>query len=251
MARQLVCTDRNQALWLWCRKHYLTASDLFTWSGEGGPYWPGKRQHILDSKLYGIEREFPPASQRKMEHGSYDEDHNRVKFCTYAKLRSRPAHYMITNDRWPYLAATLDGVIAPPTGPQDINPRIFTYPDHVQDVRDRMLFESTVGIAELKQTEDMAKNRNAWFGYERKGLYYPGFGPEYYHPQIQAQMHIGEYTWCVLVGQIGASQMHAHFFERDESFAEVLDEYNEEFRQEVTFAGGLLFAGARLTKEAA
>lgn len=243
MARRLVCTDHDKALWKWCRKHYLTASDLFTWSGAGGPYWPGKKQDILDDKLRGVERDFKPASYRKMEHGSYDEDHNRTKFCHYAKLRSRPAHYMIGNDRWPYLAATLDGIIAPPKQAVDINPLIFTDPEHVQGVRDRMLFEKTVGIAELKQTDENAKTRNAWFGYERKGVWTPSWGPEYYHPQVQAQMHIGEFSWCVLVGQIGASNMHAHFFERDPAFAEQLDEWNEEFRAEVGFAGGLLLAG--------
>lgn len=239
--RTIICDDRDEDLWHAARRFYLTASDLYTFGGLGDAWWPGSKTEILDEKVFGIPKQFggdDPVKQeivhRKMAHGWFNEENNRRKFSHFSKLRTRPAHYLITHERWPWLAATLDALIEPPKRAETIIPDVFTDPAHVQSIRDRMVFAAQgTGICELKQTENKASYRNQWFGYtNRKGAWVPGYGPAYNQPQVQAQMHITGCRWAVLVGQIGAIHMQAHLFERDESFAEWLDIINEKFRVE-------------------
>lgn len=243
MGRRIVCKDDGDdspnSVWQQARKYYLTASDLYTFGNLGEKWWPGSRQEVLDEKCAGIPRVFgkTPEKQeiakRKMAHGAFNEENNLRKFTQFAKVSTRPSHYFVTNDRWPWLGCTLDAIIVPPKRVLKIDPRVFTDAEHVQYVRDRMTFLQGTGVCELKQAENKATYRNDWFGYvNRKGAHVPGYGPAYNQPQIQAQMHITGMKWGVLVGQIGAIHMQVHLFERDESFAGWLDVINEEFRVE-------------------
>ena len=182
-------------------------------------------------KVFGKTPEKQEQAKRKMAHGWFNEDNNRRKFSHFAKIRTRGTHSLVNNSRWPWLAATLDAVVVPPKTPADIIPDVFTDADHVQAIRDKMLFLEGTGVCELKQQENKAAYRNMWFGYtNRRGKWVPGYGPAYNQPQLQAQMHIAGTHWGLLVGQIGAIHMQVHLFERDESFAEWMDDINEEFR---------------------
>lgn len=230
--------EGNEDLWKQIRNFYLTASDLYTFGELGDAWWPGSKEEILSEKILGTPRRFgggdPDKEEevlRKLAHGSFNEDTNLRKFSIFAKVRTRPTHFLISNERWPWLATTLDAIIQTPSRAVQIDPRVFTQPDHIQQIRDRLVFMTGTGVVEMKQAENKARHRNAWFGYtNRKGVWKPGYGPEYNQPQIQAQMHITGFKWGLLVGQIGAIHMQAHLFERDESFAEWMDDINEKFR---------------------
>lgn len=235
--RIIICDDSDEERWLEVRRDYLTASDLYTWMNQK-PWWLGSRQEILQSKVLGLETE--PADEekaelrrRKLAHGRWNEENNRRKISHYAKIRSKPIHWLVGNTRWPLLAGTLDAIVVPPLRLEAIIPDIFTEAEHVQGVRDRLVFMEGTGVFELKQAENKSTYRNAWFGYrKRNGVWMDGYGPEYNHPQIQAQMHLTGFHWGILGGQIGAIHSQLHLFERDEAFAEVMDEINEEFRLE-------------------
>lgn len=231
--RRIVCSDKDIDVWKAARRSYLTASDIFTFAEMGGKYWPGTREEILVDKCFGIPREFSEESWRKITHGNFDEDNILKKFCHFAQIRGFPSHYFVTNDRWPWLGATLDSLISPPRDVKSVIPGCFTDNAHVQAIRDQLVFQGRTGIGEVKNTENKANSRYAWFGrLAKNGYFHEGRGPEYYHPQIQTQMHVAEYDWCVLVGQIGSHNMQVHFFERDPDFAEFLDDINETFRVE-------------------
>lgn len=235
--RTIICDDRDKELWKFCRRFYLTASDLYSW-GPTKPWWPGSPEEILAEKVLGKEKNWgggDPVKRektlRKLAHGRFNEENNRRKFSHFAKLRTRPTHHMVGNERWPWLAATLDALIVPPKKFELIDPDPFTEAEHVQELRNELLFMEGTGICELKQTENVSSNRNNWFTHtKRNGVVVHPSGPAYNHPQIQAQMHITGCKWGVLVGQIGAVHMQAHLIERDESFADWLDEVNENFR---------------------
>lgn len=240
MTRQILMTDEDEALWIQARKFFVTASDFFNFAQLGPSYWPDRRPEILAEKLMGKQRVFGDTpekkelAERRMEHGKFNEDNNLAKFSHYAKLRTKPAHFFMTNDRWPWLGCTLDGIVAAPKRYEKINGKVFDQADHVQAIRDTLLFRDGIGICELKQHERKAAKLNEYFGHvKRSGAEVPGGPPYSILPQIQGQMHIADFKWSLLVAQIGAIHMQAHLVERDESFAELLDDMNEGFRKEL------------------
>lgn len=243
MPRQTILEERDDTrdVWKRLRKGFVTASDFFNFARLGPSYWPDRRPEVLAEKLRGTPRVFGntpediATAERRMAHGRENEEHNLRKMARNARLRVRPAHYFITNDRWPWLGATLDGIVARPNNRVEIQPEIFTQPDHVQSIRDRLMFMSTrVGICELKQHDETAKRRAVYFGHtKRNGIVVPAMVPETIIPQVQGQMHIADFEWSIVAAQIGASNMQIHLVERDPQFADVLDDINDTFQAEL------------------
>lgn len=235
--RQIVLeeTDDTRELWKLARKFFLTASDFANFGRLVPSYYPDRRPEILGDKLHGRDREFDETSQRRMAHGRENEDHNREKFSRYAKLRTKPSHFFMTNPRWPNLGVTLDGLVARPSDRLEIDPLIFTQPDHVQRVRDDLLFlETAVGICELKQHDGSAYQRRDYFGHtKRNGHHIPAHVPVSIVPQVQGQMWIADFKWALVVSQLGASDMQVHLLRRDPNFARVLDDLNDKFQRVV------------------
>ena len=160
-----------------------------------------------------------------MSHGSYDEDHNRVKFSKMTGLRTRACHYMVGHPRWPYLATTLDGMIHRPTRDLVQELDYTTQPALIEELVALLTFAPTpVGLLEMKQTNMFGAR--TWLGLLKSGA--PAGVPFYYHGQVQSQMHFTGIPWAVGAGQCGVGDMTGHYLAVDPNVADILDRLNEE-----------------------
>jgi hypothetical protein len=132
-------------------------------------------------------------------------------------------HQFIGNTRWPYLGATLDGLLFPCMSVE---------PDLELTMQEGRVLETIGGIAdtvydigvppilvEMKQTEAhrYGKNGKPWIDYV----------PSYYIPQVQTQLWLADLEALVLVGCLGAADMTAWLIERDPEWEGILDVANK------------------------
>lgn len=236
--RTILGDARDEERWLPLRRQYLSASDLicFLTNGELELFgwerkkWMRSPDEIIEGKRSNEQRSFgknpveEAEAMARMWHGRENEDHNRVKILGAMGLKSRACHLMIGNDRWPYLSATLDGVVHAPTKERTRDFEGTTRPDLALEALAEMEFAPTeVGLVEMKQTNMFGAY--AWLGKLKSGA--PAQIPGYYQCQMQAQMALSEVPWGLGAAQCGTGDWVAHFLDLDEAFGDILDRIND------------------------
>jgi len=243
--------------WKYQRRRHLTASDIFK-------FLPG--DVLLDKGWWieswmardsdGTQRNMNWATRQTLERkredfeitfrdpvavkwGQVEEDHNRELFEKYAGVKTRGTHTLVKNDRWPYLAASLDGYIKKPEGWTGIaNPEMFDKPAQVSAALDRLGHDTY--LLEMKQTSDFGSAH--WLNgkkTEPRNIIAGNFRPQppsvpvYYRAQVLTQMAIREIPTAVAVVKAGASHMTAHTMQLDLDWPEILDTINEEVSEEM------------------
>ncbi len=117
--RQIADAKSDREAWLEARRGYLTSSDFYTWIGDTPKWWSDTRHDIIRAKRDASQKEFPPDVAVSVEHGSFDEEHIMAKFAAEVGAEVEPVNSLTTNDRWPGLAASIDGFVHhcfPPDG---------------------------------------------------------------------------------------------------------------------------------------
>lgn len=230
---------RDEPKWKRLRREYLSASDLicFLTSGEMNHYgWERKKwmrypDDILEEKRSAKERKFgknpveEAEAKARMWHGRENEDHNRRKIVGKSLgLTSRGCHLMIGNERWPYLSATLDGLVHVPTREPVLDLEGTTRPDLARELLAEIEFAPTpIGLIELKQTNMFGAY--AWLGKLKSGA--DPTIPGYYQCQMQTQMALSEIPWNIAPAQCGVGDWVTHFLDQDPDFADILDRIND------------------------
>jgi len=183
----------DRGVWLEERKQYLTASSVYGWRGPNYAdkknawyFEDNNRATICAEKFAGYEKEFPPYSIVSMAHGSYDELNIIRKFQEGIGYKCEPDNSMMVNDRWPHLAATVDGFLHTD---DDLGEPTVNYcqdTDAFPTLRERIAGRGT-GILEIKKSISVYWSR--------------GQVPEYYVAQVKTQLAILELDWAVICAE--------------------------------------------------
>jgi len=216
----IICSDERKDVWLAERKKLITASDMLVFLGQQPDWYSTNRDDLIAQKVDGMEPVFDHKAKVRMKHGRLDEAPNLRKASALLGYPIVDYHYLIGNERWPYLGATLDGILFPD---------MHVDPDLELTVQEGRVLETVNSIGfvgngpilvEMKQTEAhrYGKNGKPWID----------FIPSYYIPQVQTQMWIADLEACVLVGCLGAADMTAWFIERDPEWEAILESANKE-----------------------
>lgn len=224
MATRIIADAKaDRELWLDARRDYLTSSDFYTWLGDTPRWWSDTAEDILKSKRSGAQKEFPPEVQVSVDHGSFDEEHIQRKFGVEIGARVEPVNTLQVNDRWPDLAASIDGYV---WAPHEEGAYQFAQ-DKVAMRRVARKLKAVLPEGESAVNEVKKSTSAGWS---------KGKVSEWYLPQIQGQMHILEKDHCIIIAETVLRQGHrmfwnltAHHVQRDPAFVEVMDRLQEEF----------------------
>jgi len=212
--------------WLEARKDYLTSSQMFTWRGVSIPdWWDDTRQSIEDEKFGGRHKIFDHEATVSMAHGTFDEENIMHKFGAAVGARVEPCNKLFVNDRWPHLAASIDGFVYAPKGTPDYT--LFQAPTILDEVRtdmDNSIEGEQAILCEIKKSTSTKWQTEV---------------PVYYRPQLQTQLHILDLPAAVIVAETikrGDDQkwrwfwdMRAYLVLRNPVWESKLDQANREF----------------------
>jgi len=225
MATEIIADAKEDRQgWLDARRGYLTSSDFYTWLGDTPKWWSDTKHDIIRSKESGAQKEFPPEVQVSVDHGSFDEEHIQRKFGIEIGAEVEPVNTLVINDRWPLLAASIDGFVGVP----DLDKAAFQFSQDkaamhsVAAKLQAVLAPGETAINEVKKSTSAGWSK--------------GKVSEWYVPQIQGQLHILEKDHLVIIAETILRQGHrmfwnltAHYVQRDPAFESVMDQMNEEF----------------------
>jgi hypothetical protein len=238
---------KNEEEWLWKRRGFISASDIFKllthdelcsmgWWREG--WMDGDLDEILRMKRDGTSPKFK--DEVAVLWGRDEEDHNRKLFERYSGIVTAECHYFVGNDRWKFLATTLDGFSFVPSEWDGLaRPEMFDAPENVTRAI-RQLPRETRCLLEMKQTSDYGVS--PWAdGYSREPRDRGGNSkiilgrfqkhgptmPVYYLGQVQTQMALSGFHWNLAVVKGGASHMHAHAYPLSDTWLGILDAVND------------------------
>ena len=223
---QVICSDADQALWKAERRKRITASSISTFLEIAPDFYTATKESLIADKLSGREEEFEHKSHVRMLHGREDEDHNAMKVGKMLGFPVARYHNLVSNERWPYLGASLDWLLFPVMG---VGPEL-RYTNQIGQISDTwgrldMLEDSGVRtvLLELKQTEahryaDKGGGGKPWIR----------FVPDYHKPQVQTGMWLTGLEHAVLGAALGAADMTAWLLRRDPEWEGVMDKANAE-----------------------
>lgn len=224
MTRMIICDDRDQARWKAERNKRITASEMNMFMGTAPSFYSDTVEEIIARKLDGTDKEFDERSHRRVLHGRYREE-NALYMCgALLGFPVVPFHHFISNTRWPYLGATLDGLLIPEMPVEPVlelssNPRVAEVRRALEALPGPVLVEVKNSDSGHRYKEKNGKNagKKAWVD----------FFPPYHYEQVQAQMTLAELDVCILCGSLGGDDMIPWLIERDPAFELVCDEMNQ------------------------
>lgn len=249
---KLADQDSNEEAWRKQRRLFLTSSDLFKFVPEDVLFergwwveqWMARtddgvdqnlhwaRQEVMRRKMTGEEPNFGNPCQ--VHWGRYMEEVYRYSFDEFAGITTEPSHALYHNERWPYLATSIDGWCDYPPGWEGLRkPEMFVNPDGVIEAITSL--DYGMNLLEIKTTSDFGIKM--WTSGKktqpRSKIIAGRFTPQppsipiYYRPQVLTQMAILDIPKCLVVGHGGMSTMVAYTMEFDPEWYEVLDRINE------------------------
>jgi len=235
MSIERVADAADREAWLEARKQYLTASSIYGWRGKDYAlkknawyFEDNNRAAICAEKFGGLEKEFPERAKVAMAHGSFDEVNIIRKFEDGIGYKCEASNDMFVNDRWPHLAATVDGYLHTSTSVHAVNDVGETNycqdPDVFPNLHLSIMGRDT-GLLEIKKSISVAWSR--------------GEVPEYYLAQVQTQLHIADLEWAVICAECVYTcpkekwrkfwDLRPTLIERDPNWRGVLGKCNVEF----------------------
>jgi hypothetical protein len=211
-------------LWLEARQKFLTSSDFYTWIGDTPSWWSDTRHSILELKRTGQGKDFDHETAVSVAHGFVDEQHIMHKFARDVGARVEPVNSLTTNDRWPGLAASIDGYV------HDIDTGMGKFElcqDREGALQKAQALEIILDPGDPVLCEIKKSTSAGWSN---------GKVSEWYVPQIQGQMYILDMHHCVIVADTILRKGRRTFWnltfeivERDPDFEAVMDRLNEEW----------------------
>jgi hypothetical protein len=232
---QRVGDAANREEWLEGRKRRLGASEITGWIGPSS--LPNKyawyfedntREGIIAEKFGGVEKEFGPYAEVSMAHGAHDEENIIAKVQKMLACPVEPDNSQFVNERWPYIAATVDGYVGydPTSEPET---RFCQDDEQVEKVLRGLsrLEEGDMTVLEIKKSVSVGWARNE-------------VAP-YYVNQVQTQLHILDLDFGVIAAECLFKHpkekwrlfwdLRPFIIERDPAWANTLDRVNAEFQE--------------------
>ena len=224
--RQVICDDSNLERWKAERRKRITASEINIVLGTAPSFYSDTKAEVIARKLDGTEKLFDERSQRRVAHGREREANALRMAGKMLGFPTVPYHNFISHDRWPYLGATLDGLLIPEMwGEPDLT--LTSNKPHANDVISKLRAIRGPVLVEIKNTDGghRYKEKQGPFAGQRAWI---DFQPPYHSEQIQTQMAMAEVRWCLLVGSLGADDLIPYLVPFKEGWQTVLDEVNKE-----------------------
>ena len=232
---QRISGAENETEWLEKRKAYLTASSVYAWRGANYAdpknawyFEENNRENVLAEKFEGFEKEFTSHAEVSMNHGRVDEKHIVDKVGKMLGCDVVPENSMFVNDKWAGIAATIDATIFRPE--YYMEPYYCQTDSLVEKARGRLeqMLRGDSTVLEIKKSVSVAWARN--------------IVPEYYIAQVQTQLHVVDREFGIIAAECIFPHpkekwrkfwdLRPFVIERDENWANVLDQCNEEFLTE-------------------
>jgi hypothetical protein len=142
-----------------------------------------------------------------------------------------PFHWFISNNRWPWLGATLDGLVFPQVStPHDLS--LTSNKIHTLEVIETLRGLEGPVLVELKNTDGGHR-------YKDKGGIHAGlrpwidFSPTYHTEQVQTGLWLADIQHGILAGSLGADDMAVWHHERDEEWGKTLSLVNRDAEGEL------------------
>jgi len=243
--RKIADAKANFDHWKETRRSFLTSSEVFGWREIDVPSWyseDNNKYTIIEGKL-GAEKKFDDYSVTSMAHGSFDEQNIQEKFGYAVGCLVKPDNGLYVNDRWDFIAASIDGFGAPWDADAWHDPSLEEPEVHAEFSQDRTLFpylrsyiddNGGLFITEVKKSTSSK---------------FQEMVPEYYVDQVKTQLAVLELDYGIIMAETimrhpkqkwrQVWDFRAHVIERDPAWDKVLDEENEKFAEEIAAAGEL------------
>lgn len=240
---KVVADAANEDEWLYRRRGYITASDIFkllthdelcTFGWYKEKWMDDTPDDVFHRKVTDEKPDFK--NPVAVLWGQKEEDHNRELFSLYSGVPTWGSHTLLACDRWKYIATTLDGYCFIPPVWEDLeHPEMFEDADQVRTAI-RNMPVGQASLLEMKQTSEFGvkswlKGKSKMNSTVTLGEFVPsGPGmPVYYLPQVQTQMAIAGLDHNLAVVKGGASTLTAHAYALDPRWLDVLDSIDERF----------------------
>jgi hypothetical protein len=219
VTRTIICDDSDREPWLRERRKKITASDMLVFLGQQPDWYSTNREELIDQKLNGTEPQFDHKAKVRMKHGRMDEANNLRKAGALLGYPVAEYHQFIGNTRWPYLGATLDGLLFP---------QMDVEPDLELTMQEGRVLETIEGLIDIEAPILVEMKQTEAHRYGKNGKPWIDFIPSYYIPQVQTQMWLASVPSLVLVGCLGAADMTAWLIDRDPEWGGILDAASKE-----------------------
>jgi len=196
--------------------------------GTAPSFYTDSREDLMARKFSGTDKQFDEKARRRVLHGREREDtHLRMlgKLLGYPTV---PFHWLISNDKWPRLGATLDGVLL--ALPEVSVPacldltsnkiQVLEVIEALKDLRGPVLVElkNTDGGHRYKDKSGPTAGLRPWID----------FSPGYHHEQVQTGMWLGGFEHGILSGSLGADDIGCWFHGKEEGWNKTLDLANRD-----------------------
>lgn len=210
--------------WLKERRKRITASDLSVFTGTAPSFWSDTRDDLLERKLRGVEKEMDDRGKRRAEHGKQKE---AVALELAGKLLGYPTarySYLIGHSRWPYLAATLDGLLFPHL-PAPPNTALTSEVGLALEVRETLSVVREPVLCEVKVTDSGHRYKDK-SGEHAGQKAWVDYTPDYHRLQVQAGLAMAGLQNGLLCGLLGGDDLICRFVPKEAGIEERLDEIN-------------------------
>ena len=228
MSTFIICGSGDSE-WLEERRRRVTASELSIWIGTAPSFYSETRETLLARKLSGGEADFNDKSLRRLAHGR-EREANALRMT--GEMFGYPTagySYLVGNERWPFLAATMDGLMFPWLGRQ---PRfeLTSQVGHMAEIANTIAGLGQPILVEIKVSDSGHRykdkdgphaGRKAWIDYS----------PTYHAEQVQTGLWMAGLDHALLAGCLGGDELICWYHQRNAEWAEVLDRANEEAGQ--------------------
>lgn len=213
--------------WLTTRMGYLTSSEIFAWRGEmskaTAKWWSDDQESVLAGKS-GAEKEFDVETETSIWHGIQDEESVQAKFGYAVGCDVKPENGLYTNDRFPGIAASIDGFGRPAGKGTEMHEAASQDRALIPYLRDYIDVSGCMFITEIKKSTSSKWQTQV---------------PEYNIPQVKTQLSVLEMPYAIIVADTlkrGDTQkwrwywdMQAYVIEYDPAWDEVLEREGQKF----------------------
>lgn len=213
------------------RRKRITASQVNVWLGTQPSFFEETKETLVARKLAGGDAVFNDRSRRRMTHGR-EREAGALQMA--GKLFGFPTarySYLIGNERWPHIAATLDGLLFPWVGAEpdyDLTSQV----GHMAEIRSIIEYVEEPVMCEVKVSDSghRYKEKNGDHAGQRAWV---DFCPTYHREQVQTGLWVTGLNHALLVGLLGGDELICWYNRRDPGFERTLDHVDREASEEL------------------
>jgi hypothetical protein len=196
------------------------------WLGTAPAFYSDTKADLIARKRAGTEKDFDEKTLRRLAHGREREKNNLRMLGLLTGYPVTPYNWMISHEHWPFIGATLDGLLFPFMGSgADLD--LTSCRPHCAFQNSRLELLGGPVLVEMKNTDGghRYKDKDGKWAGQRAWIDYC---PDYHMEQVQTALALSGLDHCILCGSLGGDDMTYWVIDRDPAWAAILDEVNAE-----------------------